>query len=55
MAQAVNVNSPKDPFYSESNLAHLRRAIEQLESGGGTFHELIEVDDEDDEDNDTED
>jgi len=35
-----------DPFYSESNIAHLMRGIEQLESGKGIEHELIEVDDE---------
>lgn len=35
-----------DPFYSETNQAHLRRAIADLEAGKGQFHELIEVDDE---------
>jgi DNA-damage-inducible protein J len=30
-----------DPFYSESNQRALRRAIEQLETGGGTAHELV--------------
>ena len=33
-----------DPFYSESNLAHLRRGAEALNAGKGTEHELIEVD-----------
>ena len=33
-----------DPFYSDSNMAHLRRGIEALNSGKGKEHELIEVD-----------
>ena len=33
-----------DPFYSESNMTHLREAIAQLDAGLGTEHELIEVD-----------
>ena len=33
-----------DQFYSESNMAHLRRGIEALNSGKGKEHELIEVD-----------
>lgn len=35
-----------DPFYSESNMEHLRRSIEALNAGKGVEHELIEVDDE---------
>ena len=35
-----------DPFYSESNMAHLRRGIAALDAGKGVEHELIEVDDE---------
>ena len=34
-----------DPFYSVKNQARLREAMNQLEAGGGTAHELIEVDD----------
>ena len=33
-----------DPFYSESNMAHLRRAVTDLNNGLGTEHELIDVD-----------
>lgn len=33
-----------DPFYSDSNLAHLRRGAAALDAGQGTAHELIEVD-----------
>lgn len=35
-----------DPFYSEVNQAHLRKAIADLEAGKGKVHELIEADDE---------
>ena len=33
-----------DPFYSEENQRHLRKAIADLEAGRGEAHELIEVD-----------
>jgi DNA-damage-inducible protein J len=33
-----------DPFYSESNLEHLRRGVAALDAGKGVEHELIEVD-----------
>lgn len=35
-----------DPFYSESNMAHLRRGIDALNAGKGVEHEPLEVDDE---------
>lgn len=31
-----------DPFYSESNMAHLRRGIEALNAGKGVEHDIIE-------------
>ncbi len=31
-----------DPFYSSSNMAHLRRGIASLNEGGGVEHEIIE-------------
>lgn len=34
-----------DPFYSLKNQIRLREAMDQMESGQGTAHELIEVDD----------
>lgn len=34
-----------DPFYSESNLAHLRRGVEALNAGKGVEHDIIEADD----------
>ena len=29
-----------DPFYSEQNMARLRKSIEQMEKTGGTIHEV---------------
>ena len=37
------VTGSDDPFYSVKNQARLREAMEQLEAGEGTTHELIEV------------
>lgn len=34
-----------DPFYSDENMEHLARALEQFKNRGGTRHELIEVQD----------
>lgn len=33
-----------DPFYSESNMAHLRRGVEALNAGKGVEHDIIEAD-----------
>lgn len=33
-----------DPFYSASNMAHLRRGVAAMNAGKGVEHELIEVD-----------
>lgn len=33
-----------DPFYSDSNMSHLRRGAAALDQGMGHEHELIEVD-----------
>lgn len=33
-----------EPFYSKSNLDHLRRGIKALDSGKGIEHEIIEDD-----------
>jgi len=32
-----------DPFYSESNIAHLHRGVEALNAGKGVEHNIIEV------------
>jgi DNA-damage-inducible protein J len=39
------ITAGDDPFYSVKNQSRLREAIEQLEAGGGTAHELIEAED----------
>ena len=33
-----------DPFYSESNMRHIKRGIEALDAGKGVEHELLEDD-----------
>ena len=38
----IPVEVSVDPFYSESNLSHLRRGIAALNAGKGLEHELIE-------------
>ncbi len=35
-----------DPFFSENNIAHVKKSMQELRAGKGTAHELIEVDDE---------
>ena len=35
--------APLDPFYSESNMAHLRRGIAAFQAGEFKEHDLIEV------------
>lgn len=35
-----------DPFFSEANQAHLRKAIRELDAGKGKPHELIKAADE---------
>jgi len=37
-----DITTKSDPFYSESNLAHLRRGIVALNSGKGVEHDIIE-------------
>ena len=38
-----DVTTESDPFYSENNLAHLRRGITALNSGKGVERDIIEV------------
>lgn len=33
-----------DPFFSEANLAYVKKSVQELREGKGTAHELIEVD-----------
>jgi len=37
------ITTETDPFYSESNIAHLKRGIVALNSGKGVEHDIIEV------------
>ena len=57
LAEAFRLHSPQRDvghnfeekttlFYSESNLAHLRRGVKALNAGLGTEHKLIEDDNE---------
>ena len=32
-----------DPFYSQTNQSHLKRAIERMERTGGTVHDLTDA------------
>ena len=49
--QRIPFEITADPFYSESNMRYLEKIIDDIESGRAHFeeHELIEVDDEDEE------
>lgn len=37
---AVTTRTGSDPFYSAENMARLRKYIDQMESTGGTVHEI---------------
>ena len=41
--QGIPFEVSLDPFYSESNMAHLRRGIVALNAGKGVEHDIIEV------------
>lgn len=34
------ISSETDPFYSDTNMARLKKSIAQMESTGGTVHEV---------------
>ena len=38
-----DITIDSDPFYGESNLAHLRRGVDALNSGKGVEHGIIEA------------
>lgn len=44
--QNISFKHSLDPFYTESNMAYLRRGIEALNAGRGVEHDIIKVDDE---------
>ena len=35
-----------DPFYSEENLTYVKKSVQELRSGKGKVHDLIEAEDE---------
>ena len=39
------ISAPEDDFYSDSNLAYVKKSVYELRNGKGTVHELIEVED----------
>lgn len=40
------IAQPTDPFFSESNMAYVKKSVQELREGKGKAHELIEADDE---------
>ncbi len=40
------IAQPPDPFFSEANMAYVKKSVRELKAGKGTAHELIEADDE---------
>ena len=38
-----DITTESDPFYSDSNLAHLRRGVAALNAGKGVEHNIVEV------------
>lgn len=40
------IAQPTDPFFSESNIAYVKKSVQELREGKGKAHELIEADDE---------
>ena len=44
--QRIPFDVSVDPFYSDANMARLKKAIADIEAGKVTEHELIEVEDE---------
>lgn len=35
-----------DPFFSEANIAYVKKSVQELKEGKGTVHQLVEVEDE---------
>ena len=40
------ITQTPDPFFSQSNVAYVKKSVQELKDGKGTAHELIEVDNE---------
>ena len=37
-----DISQSGDPFYSQSNMAYVKKSVKELREGKGTVHELIE-------------
>lgn len=37
-----DISQSGDPFYSQSNMAYVKKSVKELREGKGTAHELIE-------------
>lgn len=40
------ITQAPDPFFTEPNLSHIKKTVQELRAGQGTAHELIEASDE---------
>ncbi|MBD5444571.1 MAG: type II toxin-antitoxin system antitoxin, RelB/DinJ family, partial [Lachnospiraceae bacterium] len=40
------ITQTPDPFFSEANIAYVKKSVQELKAGKGSAHELIEVDNE---------
>ncbi len=40
------ISQAPDPFFSQANIAYVKKSVQELRAGKGTVHELIEVGDE---------
>ena len=40
------ITQVSDPFFSQANVAYVKKSVQELKEGKGTAHELIEVDNE---------
>lgn len=40
------ITQTPDPFFSEANISYVKKSVQELKSGKGSIHELIEVDNE---------
>lgn len=45
MRKEYDFSNAAPPFFTEANQVRLQKAMEQLETGKGTAHDLIEIDD----------
>lgn len=42
MSDIKQEDTTNDPFYSMSNIEHLRRGVKELNEGKGKIHEIVE-------------